>query len=83
MRTIYQQPSAEEVHSQLEKVVEQLSDRFPQASSMLAEDGADVLASGFPGVEAGVVQQSPGASNQAAADVVGTKSGSTSSSISE
>ena len=38
VRTIYQQPSAEEVHSQLEKVVEQLSDRFPQA--MLAEDGA-------------------------------------------
>ena len=31
------------------KVVEQ-SDRFPQASSMLAEDGADVLAfTGFPG----------------------------------
>ena len=50
VRTIYQQPSAEEVHSQLEKVVDQLSDRFPQASSMLAEDGADVLAfTGFPG----------------------------------
>ena len=50
VRTIYQQPSAEEVHSQLERVVEQLAVRFPQASSMLAEDGADVLAfTGFPG----------------------------------
>ena len=49
VRTIYQQPSAEEVH-QLERVVEQLAVRFPQASSMLAEDGADVLAfTGFPG----------------------------------
>ena len=38
------------MHSQLEKVVDQLSERFPQASSMLAEDGADVLAfTGFPG----------------------------------
>ena len=50
VRTIYQQPSAEEVHSQLERVVDQLSERFPQASSMLAKDGADVLAfTGFPG----------------------------------
>ena len=50
VRTIYQQPSAEEVHSQLERVADQLSDRFPQASSMLAKDGADVLAfTGFPG----------------------------------
>ena len=50
VRTIYQQPSAEEVHSQLDRVVEQLSDRFPEASSMLAEDGVDVLAfTGFPG----------------------------------
>ena len=50
VRTIYQQPSAEEVHSQLERVVDQLSERFPQASSMLAKAGADVLAfTGFPG----------------------------------
>ena len=34
VRTIYQQPSAEEVHSQLERVADQLSERFPQASSM-------------------------------------------------
>ena len=35
---------------QLERVVDQLSDRFPDASSMLAEAGADVLSfTGFPG----------------------------------
>ena len=34
----------------VEKVVEQLAERFPQASSMLDEAGADVLAfTGFPG----------------------------------
>ena len=44
VRTIYQQPSAEEVHLQLERVSDQLRDRFPDASSMLAEAGADVLA---------------------------------------
>ena len=49
VRTIYQQPSAEEVHMQLGRVVDQLSERFPDASSMLAEAGADVLAfTGFP-----------------------------------
>ena len=49
MRTIYQQPSAEEVHSQLDRVVDQLSERFPEASSILAEDGADILPStSFP-----------------------------------
>ncbi len=50
VRTIYQQPSAEEVHVQMERVVDQLSDRFPEASSILADAGADVLAfTGFPG----------------------------------
>ena len=50
VRTIYQQPSAEEVRMQLERVVDQLSDRFPDASSMLAEAGADILAfTAFPG----------------------------------
>ena len=44
VRTIYQQPSAEEVHAQLERVSDQLSDRFPDASSMLAEAGEDILA---------------------------------------
>ena len=31
VRTIYQQPFAEEVHSQLDRVVDQLSERFPDA----------------------------------------------------
>ena len=31
VRTIYQQPSAEEVHSQLDRVIDQLNDRFPEA----------------------------------------------------
>ena len=49
VRTIYQQPSAQEVHIQHEKVVEQLAERFPQAASMLDEAGADVLSfTGFP-----------------------------------
>ena len=30
VRTIYQQPSPQEVHSQFEKVVEQLAERFPR-----------------------------------------------------
>ncbi len=50
VRSIYQQPSAEEVRMQLERVVDHLSDRFPDASSMLAEAGADVPAfTAFPG----------------------------------
>ena len=50
VRTIYQQPSAEEVHFQLNRVVDQLSDRFPEASSMPAEAGTDILAfTAFPG----------------------------------
>ena len=49
VRTIYQQPSAEEVHSQLDRVVDQLSPRFPEASLMLAEAGTDILAfTSFP-----------------------------------
>ena len=50
VRTIYQQPSAEEMHSQIDRVVDQPSERFPEASSTLAEGGADVLSvTGFPG----------------------------------
>ena len=49
VRTIYQQPSAEEVRSQLNRVVDQLDDRFSEASSMLAEAGPDILAfTSFP-----------------------------------
>ena len=44
VRSIFQQPSAEEVHIQHEKVIEQLPERFPQATSMLDEAGADILA---------------------------------------
>ena len=49
VRSIYQQPSAEEVHSQHERVVEQLQERFPQAEVMPDEARADILAfTGFP-----------------------------------
>ena len=49
VRTVYQQPSAEEVHAQLHRVIDQLEDRFPQAASMLVEAGPDVLAfTAFP-----------------------------------
>ena len=44
VRSIYQQPSAQEVHIQHGKVVEQLAERFPQAAAMLDEAGADILA---------------------------------------
>ena len=50
VRAIYQQPSAEEVRSQLDRVVDQLNDRFPEAASMLEEAGTDILAfTSFPG----------------------------------
>ena len=49
VRSIYQQPSAAEVHSQHEKVVEQLQERFPQAAAMLDEAAAEILAfTSFP-----------------------------------
>ena len=49
VRSIYQQPSAEEAHSQHERVVTQLAERFGQAASMLDEAGADILAfTSFP-----------------------------------
>ncbi|MYC07247.1 MAG: hypothetical protein F4X57_08760 [Chloroflexi bacterium] len=44
VRSIYRQPSAQEVHIRHEKVVEQLAERFPQAASMLDEAGSDILA---------------------------------------
>ena len=48
-RTIYQQPSPQEVHAQLERVIAQLQDPFPQVASRLGEAGPDVLAfSSFP-----------------------------------
>ena len=49
MRTIYQQPSPDEVHAQLDRVTDQLQNRFPQVASLLDEAGPDVLAfSSFP-----------------------------------
>ena len=44
VRSIYQQPSAQEVRIQHEKVVEQLAERFPEAATMLDEARADILA---------------------------------------
>jgi len=43
VRTIYQQPSPEEVHAQHQKVIAQLEERFPEASSMLDEAGSAIL----------------------------------------
>jgi transposase-like protein len=49
VRTIYQQPSPQEVHAQHRRVVEQLEERFPQAAALLAEAGPDILAfTAFP-----------------------------------
>ena len=44
VRTIFQQPSAEAVHAQHARVVEQLDARFPEAAAMLAEAAPEVLA---------------------------------------
>ena len=49
VRSIYQQPSPDEVHAQLDRVTDQLQNRFPQVASLLDEAGPDVLAfSNFP-----------------------------------
>ncbi len=49
VRTIYQQPSAEAVHAQHARVVEQLDARFPDAAVMLADAAAEILAfTAFP-----------------------------------
>ena len=49
VRTIYQQPSPDELHAQLDRVTDQLQNRFPQVASLLGEAGPDVLAfSSFP-----------------------------------
>ena len=42
-------PSPDEVHAQLDRVTDQLGDRFPQVASLLDEAGPDILAfSSFP-----------------------------------
>jgi putative transposase len=49
VRTIYQQPSPQEVHAQHQRVVEQLEERFPQAAALLDEAGPEILAfTAFP-----------------------------------
>ena len=49
VRTIYEQPSAAEVHAQHARVVEQLGERFPEAAALLADAAPEVLAfTAFP-----------------------------------
>jgi len=49
VRTIFAQPSADEVQAQLARVVEQLSGRFPDVATMLEDAAADITAfSTFP-----------------------------------
>jgi transposase-like protein len=49
VRTIFAQPSAEEVQAQLGRVIMQLEDRFPEVARMLEEAAADITAfSSFP-----------------------------------
>ncbi len=43
VRTIFQQPSADAVHAQHARVVEQLHERFPGAAAMLDEAAPEVL----------------------------------------
>ena len=49
VRTIYQQPSAQEVWAQHARVVEQLAERFPEAAELLAKAAPEILAfTAFP-----------------------------------
>lgn len=49
VRTIFAQPSAEEVAAQFARVVEQLEERFPDVAAMLEDAAADITAfSTFP-----------------------------------
>jgi len=49
VRTVYQQPSLQEVHAQHAHVVGMLDERFPLAAELLADAGPDILAfTAFP-----------------------------------
>ena len=49
VRTIFEQPDAEQVHAQHARVVEQLTDRFPAAAELLIDAAGDLLAfTAFP-----------------------------------
>jgi putative transposase len=49
VRTIFEQPDAEQVWAQHARVVEQLDGRFSEAAAMLVDAGGDILAfAGFP-----------------------------------
>ena len=67
IRTIYQQPSPEEVHAQHQRVVAQLEERFPEVAGRLEEAGPDILAfTAFPVAhwKQVVVEQPAGAAEQ-------------------
>lgn len=51
VRTIFAQPAAEEVQAQLERVIMQLKDRFPEVARMLEEAAADITAFSFFPIE--------------------------------
>lgn len=44
VRSIFSQPDGHSTHEQHARVVEQLSDKFPDAANLLAEAGPDLLA---------------------------------------
>ena len=44
VRSIFAQPDADSVHEQHARIVEQLDGRFPEAATMLAEAGPEILA---------------------------------------
>ena len=49
VRSIFAQPDAEQVHLQLERVTEQLAERFPEAAELLGQAGPDIIAfASFP-----------------------------------
>ena len=49
VRTIFEQPDATQVHAQHARVVEQLTDRFPEAAAMLVDAAQELLAfASFP-----------------------------------